>query len=443
MKEKKIKAIAFYLPQYHPIPENDRWWGRGFTEWTNVKKSKPLFKGHYQPHVPSEELGYYDLTDIGVIKKQAKMAKEHGVHGFCFYHYWFAGKKLLDGPLKNLLIHTEIDLPFCVCWANENWTRQWDGADHEILISQKHGDEDDRAFINDLIPVFRDDRYIRINNKPVLLIYRTELFPDIKHSANIWRNEMRVAGIGEIYLVKVESFEANVNPKTIGFDATVEFAPDKRNLSDLINFNKAKRYKNVDEKIISGASPTVYDYEAIMFRMILKEKPNYKMFRGVFPSWDNTARRKERGRIIINSSPDNFEYFLDKTVKYTCNNFSEGERLIFINAWNEWGEGCHLEPDKKYGNGFLDACKRILVENRYEKNDFKSLEYVRKMEDVLSMFIQKNDAQEKEIKKQKDVLNFIETLKLGKVRKHYMTFKHWMIFIFLNPRKLIKKYFKI
>lgn len=222
----KTRFIAFYLPQYHPIPENDEWWGNGFTEWTNVRKAQPRFPGHYQPHVPGP-LGYYDLRDPKARAAQADLAREYGIHGFCYYHYWFNGKRLLETPLNEVLRTGEPDFPFCLCWANENWTRRWDGKDHLVLMEQHYSSEDDVKHIRSLFKVFDDKRYIRINGKPLFLVYRIQNMPDPARTADIWRNEARRAGIGELYLAQVEATRYNhPNPFTNHFDAEVEFAPD-------------------------------------------------------------------------------------------------------------------------------------------------------------------------------------------------------------------------
>ena len=359
MNKDSVKKIAFYLPQFHAIPENDKWWGNGFTDWTNVKKAAPLYNGHYQPQVPTDEVGYYDLSDIKVIEKQAKLASQFGIDGFCFYHYWFAGKKLLDTPLKNILKTGKPNFPFCVCWANENTDPKVGWSREGSSCFQKHSDEDDLAFINDLLELFKDDRYIKIGGKPLLIIYRTSLFPDIKKSAEIWRRAVKEAGFKGLYLARVEGIEQELDPKTIGFDAAIEFAPDWRLNGVPINQQKETYEAYVDNGIFSQKYPLVYDYNAVMNNMINKKHSNYKYFRGVFPSWDNTPRRGQKSTVYWGSSPEVFEYFLSRQIQNTSDNtlLSEEEKIVFINAWNEWGEGCHLEPDEKNGFGYLESVK--------------------------------------------------------------------------------------
>jgi lipopolysaccharide biosynthesis protein len=350
-----LRAIAFYLPQYHRIPENDAWWGAGFTEWSNVRKAAPLFPGHYQPHVPGP-LGYYDLGDSQVRRAQADLARAHGIHGFCYYHYWFSGKRLLETPFGEVLQSGEPDFPFCLCWANENWTRRWDGEDREVLVAQNYSHADDIAHIESLLPAFRDERYIRINGKPLFLVYKTSLLPNPKKTAEIWREAAYRAGIGEIYLARVENFlqELAPAPAKIGFDAAVEFAPHWRSIGPEVT--STLQLNETADRI----KPRIYDYDAAMLAMLGRRKPDYKLFRGAFPSWDNTPRRARGPLMFINSAPEKYAFWLSQIGRHALENLAGDERLIFINAWNEWGEGCHLEPDERHGYRYLEATRLAL-----------------------------------------------------------------------------------
>ena len=287
---KPSKLISFYLPQFHPIAENNEWWGEGFTEWTNVKPAQPQFEGHYQPHVPGE-LGYYSLLDTDTLQRQVELAKLYGLGGFCFYFYWFGGKRLLESPVLNYLNNESLDLPFCLCWANENWSRRWDGLDSEILISQQHSPEDDRAFIEHVSQYMRDSRYIRVDNKPLLLVYRPNLLPFAKETAQRWRDWCRKNGIGEIYLAYTQSFET-ADPATYGFDAAIEFPPNNSSPP------------NITDNVVPLSQDfgcNVFDWRVLQERSETYKTPSYKLFRGVCPSWDNTARRKNRSNIFLNS----------------------------------------------------------------------------------------------------------------------------------------------
>lgn len=348
-----VKLIAMYLPQYHPIPENDRWWGVGFTEWAKVKAGVPRFHRHYQPHVPGQ-LGYYDLRDATVRAAQAALAREHGIHGFCYYHYWFNGKRLLETPFNEVLASRKPDFPFCICWANENWTRRWDGSEHKILMAQHYSDEDSLNFIQSLVPAFSDERYIRVNGKPLLILYRTGLLPDPKKTTEIWREAMHKAGIGDLYLVRVENFMDGPEPaapQEIGFDAALEFAP----YWGLVG----ERTRTIAGKDLPD-DVQAYSYDDCMKAMLNRPVPSYKLFRGVFTGWDNSARRKTGPTVFLNSSPEKFAYWLSLVLKRTIHTFAGDERIVFINAWNEWGEGCHLEPDENFGLKFLKATKLVL-----------------------------------------------------------------------------------
>ena len=355
-----VRAIAFYLPQFHPIPENDQWWGPGFTEWRNVANARPLFPGHYQPHLPAD-LGFYDLRLPEVREAQAALASQHGISGFCYYHYWFNGRRILERPFAEVLASGKPDFPFCLCWANENWTRVWDGGEQDILLQQHYSTDDDRAHIQALIPSFADARYIRIDGRPLFLVYRTELLPEPARTADIWRSEVSKAGLGDLYLARVENFASRVDPRVIGFDASVEFAPDGANVGKI-------KFRGPVHRLLasSGLLPGVYvdgkvvNYRAMMLGMLGKPDPAFTRFRCVTPMWDNTARRRTGARIYVGSTPKLYEAWLTETAKQTIEKFPPGERLVFVNAWNEWAEGCHLEPDLKWGRQYLDATKAAL-----------------------------------------------------------------------------------
>ncbi len=348
----RVRAITFYLPQFHPIPENDKWWGKGFTEWINVVKARPNFKGHEQPHLPAD-LGFYDLRVKETRLEQAELARRYGIHGFCFYYYWFAGKRLLYRPLEEILQSGEPDFPFCICWANENWTRAWDGRSGEVLISQHHSEEDNRNFIRSLFPFFLDRRYIHVNGRPLLLIYRIDIIPDVRRAVELWRGECAMAGINNPYLVAVQSFGIG-DPMPYGFDAAVEFPPHGTNY----DWNCNEKYR--DRLLNPNFSGHIIDIDRFIDIANQRELPPYRLFRGVMPRWDNTARRQDTSLIFVNTSPERYESWLARTVEQTCRHLHGDERLVFINAWNEWAEGCHLEPDQKYGHAYLEATHRAL-----------------------------------------------------------------------------------
>jgi lipopolysaccharide biosynthesis protein len=348
-----VKAIAFYLPQYHPIPENDSWWGKGFTEWTKVVDARPLFHGHHQPQLPGS-FGFYDLRLPEVRAAQAKLAAEYGIHGFCYYHYWFNGKRLLERPFTEVLASGEPDFPFCLCWANENWTRRWDGQNKEVLMAQSYSAEGDRAMIRELIPAFKDPRYIRVRGMPLFLVYRAGELPDARATARIWREEAVAAGLPGLYLCRVESMVEAVlqqDPAQIGFDAACEFPPHG------IRVTKA----NIP---VPGLDPDftgfIYDYAEVSRDFAARPTPDYRRFRAVMPSWDNTARTGRRAYLAVNSNPEAYKAWLEAAVNRTRADAEGDERLVFINAWNEWGEGCHLEPDRRYGMAWLEATRAAI-----------------------------------------------------------------------------------
>ncbi len=345
------RLIAFYLPQYHPIPENDEWWGKGFTEWRNVVNAKPQFPGHQQPRLPGE-LGFYDLRLPEVRKAQADLAREYGIEGFCYYHYWFNGKLLLERPLHEMLESGEPDFPFCLCWANEDWTRAWDGRSGQVLLGQNYNDGDDLEHLRYLLRFFKDRRYIRVNGRPLLLVYRASLMPNPLKTAERWRAEARKHGIEDLYLCRVESFpEEHADPNAIGFDASIEFQPDWDN-------------RGTSLSIENEGGHSIYEYSEIVRRMMSKPVPPYKRFPGVCPSWDNSPRRKKDAIMFINSSPELYENWLRFAVK-KVQGFDPDERIVFINAWNEWAEGNYLEPDLLNGRRYLEATRRAL--NHFRK----------------------------------------------------------------------------
>lgn len=360
----KSKLIAFYLPQYHRIPENSQWWGPGFTEWTNVVRGKPNFADHYQPHIP-RDLGFYDLTHPDVMYEQAEMAKVYGLHGFCFYYYWFSGRRILERPLENFL-KSDIDINFCLCWANENWTRTWDGDTKSVLLAQNHAEGDDERFIASLVDYFNDKRYIRVDGKPMLVIYRAKEIPDPSRSFAKWRNLARSHGFLGLHIAVVDFYDIS-SPNEVDADALVEFPPHKFNGPQSV----PDKVPNVTNPEFAGG---IVDYPKVIAQSARRPVPPFKLYRGIIPSWDNTARRQNTPTILINAQPDLYGEWLRYLRAYTRErNPDESDNFIFVNAWNEWGEGCHLEPDLKWGMQYLEQT----LKSSYYSNRPMTLDQVR------------------------------------------------------------------
>lgn len=358
-----VKAIAFYLPQFHPFPENDHWWGKGFTEWTNVTKASPLFTDHHQPHTPIH-FGYYDLRVPSIMEEQAKLAKEYGIYGFSYYFYWFDGKVLMHEPLEQMLKNKKVDMPFCLTWANENWTRRWDGQENDVLIAQNHSPEDSLKFLHHINTYFSDPRYIKIEGKPLLILYRADIIPDLRKTIALWRKEVSHLGWPGIYVICAQSFGIT-SPDAYGCDAAVEFPPHTANADEITPST------DVDPKVFNGI---VYDYATAVKNAITRKKSTYKLYRTAMLSWDNTARKQNRSHVFHNFSLLKYKQWLSHLANdaYKDITSTDEQKFIFINAWNEWAEGTHLEPDRKYGYGYLQTTYDVLKE--YDKQKIAPLE---------------------------------------------------------------------
>lgn len=344
--------VAFYLPQFHAIPENDAWWGEGFTEWRNVTRAVPQFEGHRQPRLPAE-LGFYDLRRPEVMHRQMQLAKEYGVGAFCTYFYWFAGKTLLEAPLRQWLSQPELDLPICLCWANENWSRRWDGRAEDVLIGQRHSANDDLAFIAYVAAYLKDPRYLRVDGKPMLLVYRPGLLPSPKETAARWRAWCHQHGVGDIHLCYVQSFD-RVAPGDIGFDAAVEFPPNNVSVPPITGRQQL---------INPDYAGDVLDWRELARNAMAAAAPGYLLYPGVNPGWDNEPRRSGRGRVLAHASPRAYRDWLRHAVAMAQAR-SPSAPLVFINAWNEWAEGAVLEPDVRLGYAWLDATRAALLPPR-------------------------------------------------------------------------------
>lgn len=353
--EHQIKPIAFYLPQFHEVQENNDWWGEGFTDWTSCKRATKMFTGHWQSRKPHPDIGYYDLTDKAALKKQAALAKRHGLYGFCFYYYNFSGARLLEKPLELLFENKDIDTNYCVCWANENWSRRWDGSEDEVLMEQKYLDSDDENTIADIARLFSDSRYIRFEGKPVVLIYRKAHLKDPLKTTQVWREWCRKNGHGEIHLVCVQTYQDYSNPTEFGFDAASEMPAHLHHPS----INKNYYPKGLPDGF-SGNIHSYSNYANGVIRMRKEQKHDYQLYRTVSLKFDNTGRKPQAPHIFTHFNPDVFQSWLMDSFEHARKELPKKSRFVFINAWNEWAEGTYLEPDMRYGYTALNALSRAL-----------------------------------------------------------------------------------
>ncbi len=385
MHDPAVKVVALYFPQLHAIPENDRWWGQGFTDWVNVKRAQPLFGGHRQPRVP---LGrdYYDQSDPKVIRRQVALAREHGVSAFCHYHYWFNGKQLLETPTNLLMGMKDLDIEFCLSWANETWSRRWDGQDHQILIHQTHPPTKEAwgRHFNYLIKAWTDRRALRIGGRPLFLIYRPDKVHEIGNMLEYWRERAREYGIDDMFFMGVVQYKVPqwetlrhldavflFQPFVATFNIWDELPPPKwkkpadRVLRHVPPSVKARLQDVVDRAKAPFQGPKHIDYDEVWQRII-----DYKIdraittYEGAFVDWDNTARYGKRAKIWTGASPERFEHWMRRLV-HKVSARPRDERLVFINAWNEWAEGTYLEPCEEFGHGYLQALKRVVDESAH------------------------------------------------------------------------------
>jgi len=339
-----LRFLAFYLPQFHPIPENDVWWGRGFTEWSNVVRAAPLFDGHQQPHLPAD-LGFYDLRLPEVRVAQAQLARAHGIDGFVYYHYWFGGRRMLERPFEEVLRSGVPDLPFALCWANEPWTARWNGRDSAFLLQQTYSQADDDRHIQYLIEAFADHRYIHVNGRPLLLVYTMRALPDPLRTVDRFATACDRAGVPRPWIVKCDTFLDSRDPASMGADASCDFPP--HGAPDLASVERHDHPVRHD----------LIDYDELATALSRRPPVGWTRYPTVVPSWDNTARRGDGGAtVLVGSNPDRYARWLVEASQRIRAEVDDA--LVFINAWNEWAEGAHLEPDERWGRAYLEATLR-------------------------------------------------------------------------------------
>lgn len=349
------KLIAYYLPQMHPTPENDAWWGKGITEWNNVSRAVPQYVGHYQPRLPGE-LGYYDLRLVENIKRQMELAKMYGIYGFAWYYYWFDGKRLLERPLDRYISDTSIDFPFCLCWANESWTKGFFGSTKEVIMKQSDTEESYRNFIHDVVPYMMDKRYITLKGKKLLIIYKPQNVPNPQKVLDYWREYCATHGVGDIYIIGVWTSDWENDVMERGFDSVAEFQPGSiKPYCQKIN----QELPFINRDFVGE----VYSYsELVKTGVYRKNFHSSHMYNAVMPMWDNTPRRNNHGNVIFHgATPALYRKWLSDIIQHYKTDCNLDDELIFINAWNEWGEGAYLEPDRYYGYAYLEATRNAIL----------------------------------------------------------------------------------
>jgi len=351
-----IRAIAFYLPQYHQIPENDAWWGEGFTEWTNVRKARPMFPGHRQPRIPGQ-LGYYNLLCAETRAAQADLARAHGVAGFCYWHYWFGGKRLLERPFDEVVSSGEPKFPFCLGWANESWTGVWHGSPNKILMEQTYpGREDEERHFHRVAEAFFDDRYLTIDGKPIFYVYKPQQLPDARRFVENWQNLALKAGLKGIYFIGEDVYidASPWDPRSSGFDAVVPNTPGVGFLRLSKRLNAKRLFSLALRKLVKR--PYIFEYQDFIASNFVEEPAGYDFFPSVLPNWDNSPRSGVNAKVLVNSTPELFRQELRRAIDQVAGREPD-KRVVFIKSWNEWAEGNFLEPDQSYGSAYLEVCR--------------------------------------------------------------------------------------
>lgn len=369
-----MKIIAFYLPQFHSFPENDKWWGKGFTEWTNTKKTVPLYRNHYEPREPMND-NYYCLLDKETMKWQINLAKEYGVYGFCFYHYWFGeNKMLMEKPIEMFLQDKSLDQKFCISWANETWSRRWNGSEQDVLIKQEYGDKEEwTKHFEYLLDYFKDDRYIKVDNKPLFVLYKPEIFPQYKEMFNLWNDLAKKNGLeGITFAVQgaVWNNIENVDDSEVQYRIMYEpgFTGTQSHKKKGVALGLSTLVLKIYTKLKINFNVQLLSYDAYCKNIINRKVTSNKFIPGFFVDWDNTPRKGKNGSSFLGSTPEKFGYYFSKLIYKTRREYNKD--MIFINAWNEWAEGCYLEPDKKHGLKYLENLRKALKEN----NEFPNFE---------------------------------------------------------------------